>query len=98
MGFIAILLYNYWVLLLFSYITIGFYCIIGYYLDSVDGRKHKALSEAACQGHIEVIQYLLSIGADPNSLNDTGRSPLWRAAFNGHIEVCDVGFIKFSGV
>ena len=98
MGFIVILIYNNWVLLLSSYITVGFYCIIGYYLDSVDGRKHTALSEAACQGHIEVIQYLLSIGADPNSLNDTDRSPLWRAAFNGHIEVCDVGFIKFSGV
>jgi len=55
-------------------------------LESVDGRKHTALSEAACQGHIEVISHLLQIGADPNSTSDTGRSPLWRAAFNGHVE------------
>jgi ankyrin repeat protein len=53
----------------------------------VDGRKHTALSEAACQGHLHVIQHLLEIGADPNSLSDTGRSALWRAAFNGHVEV-----------
>ena len=31
--------------------------------------------------------YCLQIGADPNSTSDTGRSPLWRAAFNGHVEV-----------
>jgi hypothetical protein len=59
----------------------------GYHLESVDGRKHTALSEAACQGHVEVMKYLLEIGADPNSVSDTGRSPLWRAAFNGHTEV-----------
>jgi ankyrin repeat protein len=53
----------------------------------VDGRKHTALSEAACQGHLPIITHLLEIGADPNSQSDTGRSPLWRAAFNGHVEV-----------
>ena len=26
----------------------------GYHLESCDGRKHTALSEAACQGHIQV--------------------------------------------
>lgn len=59
----------------------------GYHLESIDGRKHTALSEASCQGHILVIQYLLDHGADPNSLSDTGRSSIWRASFNGHIEV-----------
>ena len=59
----------------------------GYHLESVDGRKHTALSEAACQGHVNVMTHLLQIGADPNSTSDTGRSPLWRAAFNGHLEV-----------
>lgn len=33
-----------------------------------------------------MMEYLLSLGADPNSMNDTGRTPLWRASFNGHIE------------
>ncbi len=59
----------------------------GFHLESHDGRKHTALSEASCQGHLHVVQFLLENGADPNSLNDTGRSPLWRAAFNGHVEV-----------
>jgi ankyrin repeat protein len=62
----------------------------GYYLESVDGRKHTALSEAACQGHVAMIQYLLSLGANPNSMNDTGRTPLWRAAFNGHLEAAQI--------
>jgi ankyrin repeat protein len=62
----------------------------GYYLESVDGRKHTALSEAACQGHVPMIQYLLSLGANPNTMNDTGRTPLWRAAFNGHLEAAQI--------
>lgn len=28
----------------------------------------------------------ISVGADPNALNDQGRSPLYRAAYNNHIE------------
>ena len=43
--------------------------------------------EAACQGHMEVVKYLLEAGADPNSLADNGRSALWRASFGGHKEV-----------
>ena len=62
----------------------------GFHLESHDGRKHTALSEASCQGHLHVVNFLLESGADPNSLNDTGRSPLWRAAFNGHSEVVQV--------
>lgn len=62
----------------------------GYYLESVDGRKHTALSEAACQGHVAMIQYLLSLGANPNTMNDNGRTPLWRAAFNGHLEAAKI--------
>ena len=56
----------------------------GYHIESTDGRKHTALSEAACQGHDKVVQYLIEQGADPNSLADNGRSPLWRASFGGH--------------
>jgi ankyrin repeat protein len=59
----------------------------GFHFESHDGRKHTALSEAACQGHIDVVKFLLENGADPNALNDNGRSPLWRASFNGHVEV-----------
>lgn len=59
----------------------------GFHIESVDGRKHTALSEASCQGHAHVVRFLLEAGADPNTRSDTGRSALWRAAFNGHQEV-----------
>ncbi len=59
----------------------------GYHIESVDGRKHTALSEAASQGHSNIVAFLIEAGADPNSLSDTGRSPMWRAAFNGHIDI-----------
>lgn len=31
-----------------------------------------------------MIRLLLAEGGDPNVLNDTGRSALWRACYNGH--------------
>lgn len=68
----------------------------GYHIDSLDSRKHTALSEASCQGHSNMVTYLLSMGADPNALNDTNRSPIWRAAFNGHISVVEI-LLKSGG-
>ena len=62
----------------------------GYHHESMDGRKHTALSEASCQGHLECVKFLLDLGANPNAVSDTDRSPLWRAAFNNHIEVVDL--------
>ena len=59
----------------------------GYHIESEDTHRHTALSEAACQGHNELIAWLINdLGADPNTKNDAGRSPLWRAAFMGHTE------------
>ena len=59
----------------------------GYHIESEDTHRHTALSEAACQGHNELIAWLINdLGADPNTKNDVGRSPLWRAAFMGHTE------------
>ena len=59
----------------------------GYHLESTDGHKHTALSEASAQGHVHIVEFLLDAGADPNALSDTGRSPLWRASFNSHDKV-----------
>lgn len=50
-----------------------------------DGRGHTSISEAAAQGHEDVIKMLLAEGADPNALNDSGRSALWRSCYNGHV-------------
>ena len=55
----------------------------GYYVDSVDGRKHTPLSDACAQGHVATVEYLLDLGADPNSRSDLSRTPMWRAAYNG---------------
>lgn len=59
----------------------------GFHIESVDGRKHTALSEASCNGHIDVVEFLIEQGANPNAANDTGRTALWRASFNGHLEI-----------
>ncbi len=48
----------------------------GYHIESLDGRRHTALSEASCNGHADVVQFLIEQGADPNAANDTGRTPL----------------------
>jgi hypothetical protein len=56
----------------------------GFYIDSVDARKHSGLSEASVQGHDELVEWFLAQGSDPNLCNDEGRSSLYRAAYNGH--------------
>lgn len=52
-----------------------------------DGRGNTALSEAACEGHLEVCRCLLDwkapLGSDPNVANSDGRTSLHRAAFQG---------------
>jgi len=56
-----------------------------------DGRENTSLSEAAVQGHLETVRYLLDwkapIGSDPNAHGSDGRTALHRAAFQGHQEV-----------
>lgn len=56
-----------------------------------DGRGHTPLSEAAVQGHLEVVRCLLDwkapIGCDPNAYGSDGRTALHRAAFQGHVLV-----------
>ncbi|KAF4323358.1 hypothetical protein BBO99_00003296 [Phytophthora kernoviae] len=66
--------------------TVVSYLDKNYDIESEDGHGHTALSEAACQGHRQIVGLLLERGADPNKCNDENRSPLYRAAYNGHIE------------
>mmetsp|Transcript_18153 Transcript_18153/g.31853 ORF Transcript_18153/g.31853 Transcript_18153/m.31853 type:complete len:553 (+) Transcript_18153:30-1688(+) len=46
-----------------------------------------ALSEAAGGGSRHVAKLMLEIKADPNSRGEFRRTPLWRAAYAGHLEV-----------
>ena len=41
-------------------------------------------------GHPDTIKLLLYLGANPNSKGQYGRTPLYRAAFAGHIEAAKV--------
>ena len=41
-------------------------------------------------GNPDTIRLLLSLGANPNSKGQYGRSPLYRAAFAGHSEAVKV--------
>jgi len=45
---------------------------------------------AAYHGHADLVKLLLSHGADPNSLNDRGQSPLAGAVFKGEQAVVEV--------
>eukprot|EP00438_Fugacium_kawagutii_P028359 Skav219254 [mRNA] locus=scaffold1242:325652:347129:+ [translate_table: standard] len=58
-------------------------------VDVVDEDGNTPLSEAACYGEIELVEFFLSRGAHPDSRNELGRTPIWRACYNGHFEVND---------
>jgi hypothetical protein len=40
----------------------------GYHVESEDPHKHTSVSEAACQGHADIVEFLVeTLGADPNA-------------------------------
>jgi len=47
------------------------------------------LSTACASGCVEIVDYLLSKGADANKKTGTGFSPLWIAASKGKASICD---------
>eukprot|EP00747_Dinoflagellata_sp_TGD_P185938 gnl/TRDRNA2_/TRDRNA2_42733_c0_seq1.p1 gnl/TRDRNA2_/TRDRNA2_42733_c0~~gnl/TRDRNA2_/TRDRNA2_42733_c0_seq1.p1 ORF type:complete len:563 (-),score=162.67 gnl/TRDRNA2_/TRDRNA2_42733_c0_seq1:114-1802(-) len=55
-----------------------------------NGQEMTPLSEAAVQGHLEVVRFLLEwkkpVGSDPNAWGSNGRLAIHRAAFQGHHE------------
>ena len=46
--------------------------------------KLGALSDDAANGNVEAVKRQLGGGADVNGKDDLGRTPLYRAAYNGH--------------
>jgi hypothetical protein len=59
-------------------------------IDTKDSNNNTALSEACASGNSDVIKFLLSKGANPNSTGSFNRSSLWRAAFASHLEACQI--------
>lgn len=45
---------------------------------------------AAYHGHAPLVRLLIQYGADPNTLNDRGQSPLAGAVFKGEEDVIEV--------
>ena len=51
---------------------------------------------ASYHGHASLVKLLIQHGADPNTLNDRGQSPLAGAVFKGEAEVIDVNLSSLS--
>ncbi|MCD7463130.1 hypothetical protein HAX54_050014 [Datura stramonium] len=58
-------------------------------LNSIDSQGRTPLHIAAIHGHVEVIQFLVSVGSDPDMLDSQGWTPLHFAAHQGHVEAVD---------
>ncbi len=54
------------------------------------GKEENVLVECSAHGEVKAVVDLLERGADPNSVDDAGRTPLHRAADREHIEVMRV--------
>lgn len=59
-------------------------------IDCRDMNNNSALSEAAAGGNGDVVKFLLSNNAEPNSKGAFGRTPLWRSAFAGHLNCVQI--------
>ncbi|GFZ06857.1 hypothetical protein Acr_18g0010270 [Actinidia rufa] len=55
-----------------------------------DYDKRTALHLASCEGHTEVISLLLGKGADVNSTDRWGRTPLSDARSGKHEQICEI--------
>eukprot|EP00892_Ulva_mutabilis_P006196 jgi/Ulvmu1/3949/UM018_0172.1 len=56
-------------------------------VDSADAHGNTLLSEAAAGGALATAELLLQRGANPNSQGEFKRTPLWRAAFLGKLDL-----------
>jgi len=59
-------------------------------IECADKNDYSALSEASAGGNVETIKFLIEKGADVNSIGAYGRSPLYRAAFAGHLSAVQI--------
>lgn len=70
-------------------------------MNSFDSSGQTALHIAAIQGHVDVIQFLVSIGTDPDVADSNGWTALHYASVGGHVEVVELllncsAFVKYA--
>ncbi|CAK0818126.1 unnamed protein product, partial [Prorocentrum cordatum] len=53
--------------------------------QTTEGYAHTPLHRAALHGHADVVDHLLSAGADPDAPDAEGLAPIFLAAFSGHL-------------
>jgi len=56
-------------------------------LNLKDGKGYSPLMLAAYNGNFEATEFLLEMGADPNSSDNSGSTILMGASFKGHLEI-----------
>lgn len=62
-----------------------------FYQNKADFRKERyELSYAAAQNEIDILRYLLSSGADPSGVDETGRNGLHWAAQEDYRDICEL--------
>eukprot|EP00927_Polykrikos_kofoidii_P020792 TRINITY_DN19915_c0_g1_i1.p1 TRINITY_DN19915_c0_g1~~TRINITY_DN19915_c0_g1_i1.p1 ORF type:complete len:577 (-),score=124.90 TRINITY_DN19915_c0_g1_i1:173-1903(-) len=69
---------------------------LGVPADALNRRGISALSEAACGGAAKTVDMLLRRKANPNHRGEFGRTPIWRASHQGHVEVVTL-LLEFGG-
>lgn len=70
-------------------------------VNSFDSCGQTPLHIAAIQGYVDVIQFLVSIGADPDVTDCNGWTPLHFASIEGHVEAVELllnrsTFVKYA--
>jgi len=56
------------------------------FIECEDANANSALSEASAGGDLETVTFLVENGANINSIGHFHRTPLYRAAFGGHVD------------
>ena len=56
-------------------------------INKKDDQEWSPLHHASFRGHNEVVEFLISSGAEINALDNYGCTPLHRAALRGHMEI-----------
>ena len=59
-------------------------------VECEDANNNTPLSEAAAGGDGDTIEFLICRGADVNTVGAFRRTPLYRAAFGGHLHAVQV--------